>query len=78
MKYVGIDIGKKKCQTCIMDEDGTILDEFVFSNDSDGISLLLSRLDCGCRVVMESTGNYWVRIYNAIEQNDIEAKLANP
>ena len=78
IKYVGIDVGKRKCQTCIMEENATVIDEFVFSNDSDGISLLLSKLDDECRAVMESTGNYWVRIYDALEKNGIETKLANP
>ena len=26
-KSVGIDIGKRKCVTCVMDADGTILEE---------------------------------------------------
>ncbi len=78
IRYAGIDIGKKKCQACMMEKDGTIAEEFVFSNDSDGISLLLSRLDDKCKAVMESTGNYWIRVYNALEEHDIEVKLANP
>ena len=32
MKNIGIDIGKKKCFICIMDEKGTILEETNYDN----------------------------------------------
>jgi transposase len=60
-----------------MNEDGLIVDDFIFSNDSDGISALLSKLDSDCKAVVESTGNMWVRICNALEDNGIEVKVAN-
>lgn len=32
-RYIGIDIGKKKCRACIMDDKGFVLDEFNFENN---------------------------------------------
>ena len=63
MKYIGVDVGKKKCQACIMDEDGGVLDEFRFTNTGEGIRILLERVgDRECKAVVESTGNLWLRI----------------
>ena len=41
MRYIGVDVGKSRCQACIMDKDGGILDEFPFINDGEGIKRLL-------------------------------------
>ena len=38
MKYVGVDIGKRKCRAAIMNPEGKIVKELDFSNNSDGIS----------------------------------------
>ena len=57
MRYVGVDIGKWKCQAAFMDQEGTILEEFTFRNDAEGIMSLASRLTPMDRVVMESTGS---------------------
>ncbi len=35
-KYIGVDIGKKKCRAAVMDGEGELVDEFSFSNDSLG------------------------------------------
>ena len=32
----------------------------------------------GDRVVMESTGNLWVNLYEALEENGVSVVLANP
>ncbi len=32
MRYIDVDVAKKLCQACIMDEEGVILDEFPFDN----------------------------------------------
>lgn len=79
MKYIGVDVGKKKCQACIMDEDGGVLDELRFTNTGEGIRMLLERVGDGeCKAVVESTGNLWLRIYEALEDHGAEMKLANP
>ena len=39
MRYVGIDIGKWKCQAAVMDPEGTIIDVFTFLKDAEGVSV---------------------------------------
>jgi len=60
MLYVGVDVGKRKCRAAMMNQEGEITGEFDFSNDSEGISWLSSMLMMDDRVVMESTGAYWL------------------
>jgi len=79
MRYIGVDVGKKRCQACITDEEGVILDEFPFTNNGEGIQRLLGQVgDVNCKAVLESTGNLWLRIYEAMEDHGVEVKLANP
>ena len=46
MNHLGIDVvGKRKCgRAALKDDKGTILDEFFFGNDKNGIHDLLSRI----------------------------------
>jgi len=62
--YVGVDVGKSKCRAAMMNQEGKITTEFSFKNDSEGISRLASMLTMDDRVVMESTGAYWLNLYN--------------
>ena len=57
MRYVGIDVAKRKCRGAVMDENGFLVDEFSFGNNSQGIEGLVSRLSMDDRVVMESTNS---------------------
>jgi len=78
MRYVGVDISKRKYRAVFIDEDDKIVDEFSFRNDFVGISMFLSRLSMGDRVVMESTGNLWVNLYDVLEERGFSMVLANP
>ena len=79
MKYIGVDVGKKRCQACIMDEEGVVAEEFPFTNTWEGIQALLEKTDeSKSKAVVESTGNLWLRIYEALEGHGVEVKLANP
>jgi transposase len=40
MRYIGVDVGKKRYQAHITDEEGVILDEFPFDNTFNGIGRL--------------------------------------
>lgn len=78
MRYIGIDIGKRRCQACVMYEERSVIDEFPFSNAREGIEKLLDGLpDEDCRAVVESTGNLWLSIYESLEIHGVEVKLAN-
>ena len=78
MRYVGIDIGKWKCQAAVMDPEGKIIEEFTFPNDAEGITDLASRLTPEDSVVMESTGSVWSTLYNNLDERHILVTLANP
>jgi len=79
MRYIGVDVGKKRCQACIMDGEGVVIDEFPFDNTFNGIRRLLEQIGGeNYKAVLESTGNLWLRIYEALEEHEVEVKLANP
>ena len=78
MKYVGIDVGKKKCRAAIMSTEGRIIKELDFSNNRKEIAGLASMLTMEDQVVMESTGPYWLDIYNQLDELHIPVVLANP
>ena len=70
MRIIGVDMGKKRCQACIMDEEGVVVEKFPFTNNGEGIQRFLEQIDGeGCKAVLESTGNLWLRIYEALESH---------
>ena len=80
MIYVGIDVHKRKCQSALMTEKGQILDELSFENNSQGLSILIEKLQPlgPAKAVMESTGNFWIKTYEALEAAGIKTTLSNP
>jgi transposase len=81
LNHLGIDVGKRTCRAALKDNRGTILDEFFFGNNSDGILELINRIHNHgtkkCNAVLESTGNMWMRIHDTLEDNGIDTILAN-
>jgi len=78
IRYVGVDVGKAKCRAALMNQSGTIEKEFFFENSVQGIKRLTSVLTIEDQVVMESTGNLWLNIYDALDHRNIKVVLANP
>jgi transposase len=78
MLYAGVDVGKSKCRAAVMNQEGRITTEFSFDNDSEGISRLASMLTMDDRVVMESTGAYWLDLYDHLDELHVPVVLANP
>jgi transposase len=78
IRYVGIDVGKARCRAALMNQKGTIEREFFFENNTKGIENLLSVLTSEDQVVMESTGNLWLNIYDSLDHRNIRVVLANP
>jgi transposase len=80
--YVGVDVGKKKCVTCVMDQDGTISENSSYPNTYSSAhqyaNHLVEEYGNNCKAVVESTGNMWMKTYEAFESAGIEIKLANP
>jgi transposase len=78
VRYVGIDVGKQKCRAAIMNLEGSVINEFSFANNHQGIEGFASRLITDDRVVMESTGSVWTNLYNSLDVRGIYVVLANP
>jgi len=79
MGYVGIDVHKNFCQFAVMDDSGNIVAEDRFPNTDEGIRSFIARLErFDAKVVIESTGNLWMKLYDAIEARGLETVLSNP
>ena len=81
MKSIGIDIGKRRCIVCIMDQDGIILNETGYDSTCAAADALAKRTNAAygkCQEVCESTGNLWIKTYEAFEDCGIPIVLANP
>ena len=80
MIYVGIDAHKHKCRSALLAENGTILDELTFQNTTQGLSELIQRIQPlgEAKAVLESTGNFWIKTYEALEAATIQTTLSNP
>ena len=81
MKSIGIDIGKRRCIVCTMDRNGTVLEETGYENTYAAATAFArkARREYGkCQAVCESTGNLWIKTYEAFEDRGIPIELANP
>ncbi len=81
MKSIGIDIGKRRCIVCIMNLNGTVLEETGYENTYAAATAFAgkARREYGkCQVVCESMGNLWIKAYEAFEDRGIPIELANP
>lgn len=81
MLNVGLDVHKRICQACLKDERGSIVEEFRFPNTREGASRLamILRKHGDARVVLESTGNLWVKLYDRLDEEEgIDVMLTNP
>ncbi len=60
------------------------MERLAVSNDRNGITTLLQGLEpymeqeFVIKAAIESTGNLWINIYEALEQSGIDVSLANP
>jgi len=80
VRYVGVDVHKKFCQYAMIDDVGRIVGEDRFLNTDEAIQSFISMLVSygDVRVVMESTGSLWVKLYDIIEEHGLSAVLSNP
>ena len=81
MKSIGIDIGKRRCIVCTMDRNGTVLEETGYENTYAAATAFArkAKREYGkCQAVCESTGNLWIKTYEAFEDRGIPIELANP
>lgn len=85
MHYVGIDIAKRGHVVAVRRADGEPCGRAVgFGNDERGFSALLGRLaelgvDCSdCIVAMESTGHYWIALWEFLSERGWPVAVVNP
>lgn len=81
MINIGIDAGKKKCIATLKRNSKDILERIAFLNRTSGIMELVGHVRSygeEAVAVVESTGNYWIRIHDMLEENGINTLLANP
>jgi len=81
MINVGVDVHKIFCQACLKDEHGTILEEFRFRNNLEGVDKLANILKKHgeSKVALESTGNLWTKLYDRLDQEEnVDVILTNP
>ena len=85
MQYLGIDIAKRAHVAGVRAEDGTPHGRaFEFANDQAGFESLLSRMrELGCAadgtlVVMESTGHYWLALWEFLASHGFDVAVVNP
>lgn len=80
MKSIGIDISKKKCDVCVVGHDGKVLEETAYANtatDATKFAKQMKRKYRTCQAACETTGNLWIKTFNAFESAGIPIKLAN-
>lgn len=82
MYYLGIDIGKKFHEACLVNQVGEIIvTPFRFSNSRSGFNLLREKISAfpakDCRVGLEATGHYWLNLYTELKR-DYQVKVINP
>ncbi len=66
MRYIGLDVGKKYVQACLLNDDGSVVRERRYRYDEDGLRDISFLLDEDDMAALESTGNLWVRIYDLL------------
>jgi transposase len=74
--YLGVDIHKAFCQTTVMDEHGTIVEQEKVPTDPEHLEAFFRRYS-GSRAVIESN-TVWEFVYEKLQQLGIDVTLANP
>ena len=79
--YVGIDVHKHFCQAAIMNENGKLVHELRFDNNTEGAHSLVNlakSINPHVKAVVEPSANYWIKVYDKLEDEGVEIKLPNP
>jgi len=79
-KVCGLDVHKKSCTAAIIDQGKTPIVLEAVENSGPGIHHLYQRLvEEGCStVVMESTGPYWIGLYDYLDLRGIKTVIVSP
>ena len=83
MRNIGIDISKRKCVVCVMDDIGRMLEETAYENTLADAKEFTGRMKREysrrgqCRAAYETTGNMWLKTFVAFEEHGIPIRFAN-
>jgi len=82
MKNIGIDIGKRRCDVCVVDGRGRVLERGHYPNTAEDAGRFAGAMArrygrAACQAACETTGNMWERTYAAFEAAGIRILLAN-
>jgi transposase len=82
MYYIGIDVAKHHHDAIGLDEAGqVVIPPFRFANTQRGVNELLDRLhrlDGSIRIALESTGHYWLALYEHLLKHGLSVAVLNP
>jgi transposase len=82
MYHIGIDVAKDYHDALGLDDGGqVVLPHFRFTNTRPGVDELIKRLAClsgPVRLAMESTGHYWIALYEALVDQGYTVVVFNP
>ena len=82
MFYCGIDVAKRKHAVVVLNEKGEIeRSPFEVENTRRGLATLVAALkdvDGEVLVALESTGHYWLALFEAVSQAGFEVVVINP
>ena len=76
---IGIDIGKRKCDYGIVNEEGAVVDRGQYRNtakDAKGFARgMVTRYGRKCRAACETTARMWLKTYEAFESAGVDIKV---
>jgi transposase len=82
MYFVGIDVGKHHHQAVIVDEQGERCGDAIgLSNTRSGIEALVEELEAlraPVKIALESSGQYWLCLYDQLTSRDYDVAVINP
>ena len=82
MYYIGIDVAKHHHDAIALDEAGqVVIPPFRFANTRQGVKDFLDRLhrlDGSVRIALESTGHYWLALYEHLLKHGYSVAVLNP
>ena len=82
MYYIGIDVAKHHHDAIALDATGqVVLRPFRFLNTRAGVEQLIAQLEAlneEVRIAMESTGHYWIPLYEYLADRDYAVTVFNP
>ena len=82
MHYCGIDVAKRKHDVVVVDDKGKIVrPAFQVQNNREGFNELVSELSSYAgelSIGIESTGHYWLTLYETLTRHQFPLTLLNP